>query len=118
MDKRFLMAFDLGNGSGRCLLVDLDSQDAFFANRSWTYTVTPGTAGLGYDMDLEDMWLKLGEASREVMKESGAKPGAVLGLAATSMRNTTVLLDRDGQVVVRRPQPGRSRPGRISGPWS
>lgn len=103
MDKRFLMAFDLGNGSGRCMLLDLDSQDSSIANRSWTYTVTPGTAGLGYDMDLEDMWLKLGEASREVMKESGAEPGAVLGLAATSMRNTTVLLDRDGRALFAAP---------------
>jgi len=96
MDKRFVMAFDLGNGSGRCLLINLDSQDISVASRSWTYAVAPGTAGLGYDMDLEDMWLKLGEASREVMEESGADSREVLGLAPTSMRNTTVLVDRDG----------------------
>lgn len=103
MDKRFLMALDLGNGSGRCLLVDLDSKDMFFASRGWTYTVAPGTAGLGYNMDLEDTWLKLGEASREVMEQSGARPGAVLGLAATSMRNTTVLLDGEGSVLLAAP---------------
>ncbi|RJP32851.1 MAG: hypothetical protein C4536_05460 [Actinobacteria bacterium] len=99
MRKRFLMAFDLGNGSGRCLLIDLDSHDIYVAKRNWAYMVAPGTAGLGYDMDLEDMWFKLGEASREVMEESAAGPGEVLGLAATSMRNTTVLLDRDGRAL-------------------
>ncbi len=97
MDKRFLMALDLGNGSGRCLLTDLDSRESFFASRGWTYAIAPGTAGLGYDMDTEDMWSKLGEASREVMEKSGAAPGSVLGLAATSMRNTTILLDGEGR---------------------
>ncbi len=91
------------DGSGRCLLIDLDSQDVSVASRSWTYAVAPGTAGLGYDMDLEDMWLKLGEASRNVMEESAAGPGDVLGLASTSMRNTTVLLDRGGRALFATP---------------
>ena len=54
-------------------------------------------------MDLEDTWLKLGEASREVMEESAARPGDVLGLASTSMRNTTVLLDRDDRALLAAP---------------
>jgi autoinducer 2 (AI-2) kinase len=103
MDKKFLMAFDLGNGSGRCMLLDLNSKDAFIAKRNWSYAVAPGTAGVGFDMDIEDMWLKLGEASREVMRKSAADPGAVLGLAVTSMRNTTVLLDRKGQTLFAAP---------------
>jgi sugar (pentulose or hexulose) kinase len=100
MDKRFLMAFDLGNGSGRCMLLDLKSKDTFVEKKNWTYTVAPNTAGIGYDMDLEDMWLKLGEASRDVLQKSAVKPGEVLGIAATSMRNTTILLDQNDGILI------------------
>lgn len=109
MSKGFLMAFDLGGGSGRCLLLDLDTGTSYATKRSWSYPTAPNTMGLGYDLDLEDMWGKLGEASRQVVREAGAAPGDVLGIAATSMRNTTVLLDADDRVLFATPnQDGRA----------
>ena len=97
------MAFDMGGGSGRCMLADVDSGETFTAARSWSYQVAPNTSGLGYDLDLDDMWRKLGEASLEVMKKAGARPADVLGVAAGSMRNTTVLLDGDNRVLLGTP---------------
>lgn len=97
MGRSFLMAFDLGGGSGRCLLADTETGVTFSAKRNWSHPVAPGTAGLGYDLDLEDMWGKLGEASRQVMLAAGAEPDDVKGIAACSMRNTTVLLDADDE---------------------
>jgi len=109
MGRSFLMAFDLGGGSGRCILVDLETGAAFSTKRDWSYPVAPGTAGLGYDLDLEDMWRKLGEACRQVVEEAGAGPGEILGVAATSMRNTTVLLDGEDRVLFATPnQDGRA----------
>ncbi|MDD3718947.1 MAG: NAD(P)-dependent oxidoreductase [Actinomycetota bacterium] len=96
MGKSFLMAFDLGGGSGRCLLADVDTGTTFSAKRNWSHPVAPDTAGLGFDLDLGDMWNKLGEACRQVMLEAGAEAEDVRGVAACSMRNTTVLLDGDG----------------------
>jgi sugar (pentulose or hexulose) kinase/phosphoglycerate dehydrogenase-like enzyme len=103
MGKSFVMAFDLGGGSGRCLLVDTDTGASYSTKRSWSYPVAPGTAGLGFDLDLEDMWSKLGEASRQAMREAGAGPGDVLGVGACSMRNTTVLLDGAGKTLFATP---------------
>ncbi|MBN2026453.1 MAG: hypothetical protein JW854_06835 [Actinobacteria bacterium] len=109
MGKSFLMAFDLGGGSGRCLLVDAETGEAFSSKRNWSYPVAPNTAGLGYDLDTEDMWRKLGEACRQVMEEAGAGPEEVQGVAATSMRNTTVLLDSSDRVLLATPnQDGRA----------
>jgi sugar (pentulose or hexulose) kinase/phosphoglycerate dehydrogenase-like enzyme len=109
MGKSYLMAFDLGGGSGRCLLVDVETGDTYSSKRNWSYSVAPNTAGLGYDLDLEDMWRKLGEACRQVMEEAGAGPQDVQGVAATSMRNTTVLLDADDRVLFATPnQDGRA----------
>ncbi len=103
MGKRFLMAFDVGGGSGRCLLLDPDTGATHEARRSWTHPEAPDTAGLGYDLDLDDIWAKLGEASREVLARAGAAPSDVSGIAATSMRNTTVLLDADNNVLLATP---------------
>ncbi len=109
MDRSLLMAFDLGGGSGKCLLADPDTGRVHATKRDWSYTVAPGTAGLGYDLDLEHMWRKLGEASRQAMEETGAAPGDVAGVAACSMRNTTVLLDAQGRALFAVPnQDGRA----------
>ncbi|MDI6831690.1 MAG: NAD(P)-dependent oxidoreductase [Actinomycetota bacterium] len=103
MGGSLLMAFDLGGGSGRCMLVDPEAGVVRVASRSWTHPVAPNTAGLGYDLDLEDIWKKMGDASRQVLRESGAAPGEVAGVAACSMRNTTVLMDAAGGVLFAAP---------------
>ncbi|MBC7231374.1 MAG: hypothetical protein H5T74_13410 [Actinobacteria bacterium] len=103
MGGSLLMAFDLGGGSGRCMLVDPEAGVVQVASRSWTHPVAPNTAGLGYDLDLEDIWKKMGDASRQVMRDSGAAPGEVAGVAACSMRNTTVLMDAAGGVLFATP---------------
>lgn len=97
------MAFDVGSGSGRCMLADLDTGDLHTARREWTHPVAPDTAGLGYDLDLEDIWGKLCEACGDVMRAAGADPEEVLGVSTTSMRNTTVLLDGAGEALFAAP---------------
>ena len=99
----YLMALDVGGGSGRCLLLDVESGNTHTAIRHWVHPAAPNTGGLGYDLDLVDIWHKLGEASREAMAQAGAAPGDVLGVAATSMRNTTVVLDTEGEVLLGTP---------------
>ncbi len=103
MGRSFLMALDLGGGSGRCILVDPDSGATYITRRSWSHPVAPDTVGLGFDLDLTDMWDKLGEASRQAMQEAGAAPGDVKGIAACSMRNTTVLLDAEDNALFAAP---------------
>jgi autoinducer 2 (AI-2) kinase len=103
MSSKYLLALDVGGGSGRCLVLDLDSGSATTAKRTWTHPQAPDTAGLGYDLDLDDIWMKLGEAAREAVDASGARPRDVLGLAVTSMRNTTVVLDSSDDVLFATP---------------
>lgn len=103
MGGRFLMALDAGGGSGRCLLVDVDTGATFTAQRDWTHPSAPDTMGLGFDLDIDDLWRRLGEAAREALQKAAADPGEVLGIAATSMRNTTVILDGEGRVLLATP---------------
>jgi sugar (pentulose or hexulose) kinase/phosphoglycerate dehydrogenase-like enzyme/ribulose-5-phosphate 4-epimerase/fuculose-1-phosphate aldolase len=95
MSPGYLMALDAGGGGGHCLLVPTDSGAFTRAVRAWTHPAAPGTGGLGVDLDLDLIWQRLGEAAREAMQQAGARPDDVLGVAATSMRHTTVVLDRD-----------------------
>lgn len=103
MAGEYLMALDVGGGSGRCLLVEVETGEITAAIREWAHPPAPGTGGLGYDLDIDDIWCKLGEAAREAMHRSGAEPGKVAGIAVTSMRNTTVLLDARGGVLFASP---------------
>lgn len=103
MGSSYLMALDVGGGSGRCLVLNLESGSAITAKRNWTHPGAPDTVGLGYDIILDDMWRKLGEAAHEALDASGARPGDVRGIAVTSMRNTTVVLDGSDDVIFATP---------------
>lgn len=103
MGKQLVMALDVGGGSGRCLVLNVGDGSLFTAKREWSHTTAPGTGGLGYDLDLNDIWKKLGDASREALERSGARPSEVTCIAATSMRNTTVVLGSEGDVLLATP---------------
>ena len=53
-----------------------------------------------------------GDASREALARAGAAPADVLGVAATSMRHGSVLLDAQGARAARDTQSRRARPRR------
>lgn len=103
MGREFLVALDAGGGSGRCLLLEVGSGEIFTARREWSHPPAPDTMGLGYDLDLKIIWKKLGEACREALERSGASPVEIVGISTTSMRNTTVLLDREGEILLATP---------------
>jgi len=101
--KTYLMALDVGGGSGRCLLLDAGSGRVRSAKCDWSHPAAPGTLGLGYDLDSAMVWRELGKASREALARWSVDPREVVGIAATSMRNTTVVLNRSGDVIFATP---------------
>ena len=58
---------------------------------------------MGSVFDAEATWSLLGDAAREALARAGAAPGDVLGVAATSMRHGSVLLDAQGRVLLATP---------------
>ncbi len=101
--KGFLMALDAGGGGGHCLLVEVETGKSTRAFRPWTHPVAPGTGGMGCDLDLQSIWKALVSAAQEAMERSGARAEEVLGIAATSMRLTTIVLDRTGKPLLATP---------------
>jgi sugar (pentulose or hexulose) kinase len=90
------MAFDAGGGGGHCLLVEIDTGRTTRTFRPWSHPPARGTGGIGSDLDLPAIWSCLVAAAREAVQRAGASPGAVLGIAATSMRMATIALDSAG----------------------
>lgn len=101
--KSLLMALDAGGGGGHCLLVDIARGAFTRAFRPWTHPSAPGTSGMGTDLDLDGIWTALGAAAREAMEHAGATPADVAGIAATSMRHTTIVLDAHGTPLLATP---------------
>jgi len=103
MGKTYLMALDLGNSAVRCLLYEIESGGVTVSARRWTHPPAPDTGALGYVLDLVDLWNKVGEVSREALRRAGAGPGEVAGIAATSMRHSTLIIDGRGDVLFAAP---------------
>jgi sugar (pentulose or hexulose) kinase/phosphoglycerate dehydrogenase-like enzyme/ribulose-5-phosphate 4-epimerase/fuculose-1-phosphate aldolase/putative sterol carrier protein len=103
VSRSFVMALDAGGGGGHCLLVDTESGSFTRAVRAWSHPATPGMGGLGVDLDLDLIWQRLAEAARQAMQQAGARADQVQGVAATSMRHTTVVLDRNGAPLLATP---------------
>ncbi len=103
MQTQYLMAIDVGGGSGRCLLLDPETGKTVSAKRSWTHPTAPGTSGLGNRIDTDGMLAKLAEASREVLSKAGVTPNRIAGIAVGGMRNTIVALDKQNNVLLATP---------------
>lgn len=87
----YLVGLDVGGGGGRALVLSLADGGVTTAYRTWHHRGAAGTAGLGFDLDTEAVIGALAEACREALETSGAKPGEVLAVSATSMREGMVL---------------------------
>lgn len=103
MARTLLLALDAGGGGGHAAVVDAAAGVLARAHRPWRHPTAPGTGGLGIDADLEAIWGALAAASRDALAACGAATADVAGVAATSMRHSTVVLDRTGQALFAAP---------------
>ncbi len=103
MSRRFLMALDAGGGSGRCLVVDVDSGEVVTRSRRWTHPIAPDTDGWGLDLKTETVWRLLGEAAREAVQQIGGSAEQVAAVAVTGMRHGSVVVNAVGEVLLATP---------------
>ena len=99
MSQRFLLGLDFGGGGGRCLVADLDSGRITRATRAWSFPSDPANPAAA-EIDVGLAWRRLAEATREALQRAGARANEVAGIAATSMRHASVVVDADGEVLL------------------
>jgi sugar (pentulose or hexulose) kinase/phosphoglycerate dehydrogenase-like enzyme/ribulose-5-phosphate 4-epimerase/fuculose-1-phosphate aldolase/putative sterol carrier protein len=102
VSQDYLMGLDFGGGGGRCLLLGLDDGRIATAFRAWRFDPAPDDPS-AFDIDVDRTWRLLGEASREAIDRAGASPERILGVAVTSMRHGSVVLDAEGREILAAP---------------
>ena len=101
--NEYLMGLDVGGGGGRCLLVNSETGEITSVFRAWILPAAPEIGGFAYKLDTDKVWRALGETAQEALKKAGANPKEVVGIAATSMRHATVVIDKKGNVLLAAP---------------
>jgi sugar (pentulose or hexulose) kinase/threonine dehydrogenase-like Zn-dependent dehydrogenase len=99
MSRRLLMGIDLGGGSVRCALLDAETGACSASALAFHSDAAEGTSGLGYEIDTDELWKTVGQASRGALARANASPTEVAGVAVTAMRFASVLLDAAGEVL-------------------
>ena len=103
MSRKYLIGLDVGGGGACCLLADIESGESTSVFRSWILPAAPEVGGFAYKLDTDSTWRILGETVQEALKSLGVVPQEVAGIAATSMRHSTVVIDKKGNVLMAAP---------------
>ena len=106
-----LLGVDAGGGSIRALVLDPVRGPLASARRAWAQRPAPGTGGLGIDLDLDDAFARLAEATREALARATVSGRDVVGVAVSAMRFANVVLDAHGTPLLAVP----NRDGRGTG---
>jgi autoinducer 2 (AI-2) kinase len=96
----------------RCLLLALETGAVASAAEPLVSLPAPGTSGLGFDLPLGAATDALARATRRALAHAGASASDVVGIACTSMRMGTVVLDESGEAILSVP----NRDARAVGP--
>ncbi len=103
MSKKYLMGLDVGGGGGRCLLVNTETGETFSIFHGWTLPPEPTAGSFAFMLNTNAVWRVLGETARDAIKQAGADPSDVAGIAGTSMRHGLVAIDKKGKVLLATP---------------
>lgn len=103
MSKRFLVGLDIGEGMGRCLLVNIETKRVITSLRAWRHPTAPGTSGFGFNLQTDDIWSLLAEATREALDRAGAGPSDIAAIATAGQRHSTVVVDAENRVLFATP---------------
>jgi sugar (pentulose or hexulose) kinase len=103
MTARYLIGLDAGGGSGRCLLVNTETGNTTSIYRTWSMPPAPEEGNFAYKLDTANICRILGEIVQEAIRKAGITPQDVAGIAATSMRHSTIVIDKKGKVLLAAP---------------
>jgi autoinducer 2 (AI-2) kinase len=100
MAAEYVVGLDIGGGGGRCLLLNVSAGTTTIASRKWQAHLAPDTSGLGFSLDVDEIFSQLADATQETIARAGIEPRQVRAVAATAMREGMVVLATDGSVLL------------------
>jgi autoinducer 2 (AI-2) kinase len=99
----YAIGLDLGGGGVRCLLLDLHSGATTCASEPLAPVPRVGSSGLGFDLPLATATDALARVIRRGLEQAEAHASDVIGVACTSMRHSTVVVDTAGEPILSAP---------------
>lgn len=96
--KQYILSIDVGTGSGRSILFDMEGLEVAVAQKEWLPKSDPNYPG-SQDFDTREAWRLLCETVREVMVKAEAGPDDIAAVTSTAMREGMVLYNRDKEVI-------------------
>ena len=92
------LAIDLGTGSCRAILFDLEGNQRGSGQREWSHAVLPDAPG-SQVFDTEGNWRLICDCIREAISESGLAASHIAAVSSSSMREGMVLYDSAGREI-------------------
>lgn len=96
MTSECVVALDMGTGSGRSAIFDLEGHTLGLAAEDWIFRV-PEDEPMGCEFDPQEVWATLTRTTRQALSQAGLPPSAIRAISATSQRDGFVFLDGRGQ---------------------
>jgi len=98
LNDPLLLAIDVGTGSCRAVLFDLDGTQVAIAQREYTHPEDPGVPG-SQVFETRQNWDLVCTCVREVLERAAGGAASVAAVSATSMREGMVLYDSSGREI-------------------
>lgn len=95
---KYITCIDVGTGSGRTIILDLDGNQISVSQREWLPKADPRYTG-SQDFDTVEAWQLLRETLNESFKKANIDPSQVAAVTATSMREGIVLYNKNKDVI-------------------
>lgn len=95
---KYILTIDVGTGSGRSIIFDLEGLQISSAQREWLPKEDKNYPG-ALDFDTVESWRLIVETIRESMAKANLKGSDIAGVTATSMREGMVLYNKDKKVI-------------------
>lgn len=93
-----IISIDIGTGSGRCAIFDLDGRQLSISQKEWLPKVNPKYPG-AVDFDTVEVWKLLIKAIKEAIKCADITAKDVAAITSSAMREGMVLYNKDKEVI-------------------
>lgn len=96
--NQYILTLDVGTGSGRSILFDLNGNQVSVAQREWLPKTDPRYPG-SQDFDTREAWTLLTATIHEAISKANIPASAVIAVTTSSMREGMVLYNKKKEVI-------------------
>ena len=96
---RYIAVIDAGTSSVRCFVFDRRARIVAARSCPWPYATMPDAPEFAREFDVPLLWRGVSHLLADALQESGAAPGQVAAVTATSQRQGVVFLDALGREI-------------------